>query len=146
MFSQKTISVLKDGGVGVIPTDTLYGLVGYAFITSAIERIFRLKGRSGRKPVIVLIADVSDLEKFGIDLNERQREILDKIWPNSVSVIFECRDKRFDYIHRGSDGIAFRLPAQSTLRDFLRETGPLAAPSANREGAAPARTVGEAKA
>lgn len=144
-MSKKTISILREGGVGVLPTDTLYGLVGSAWNESAVRRIFELKSRDENKPVIVLISDIADLPEFGVLLDEVRKKFLNKVWPGPVSVILRCADKKFNYLHRGSGGIAFRLPAPPALRDFLRETGPLVAPSANPEGALPAETIAEAK-
>ena len=63
------VGPLKDGGVGVIPTDTIYGLVGSALDERVVERIYALKDRSSKKPLIVLIAGEFELARFGVELN-----------------------------------------------------------------------------
>lgn len=139
------IKILKSGGVGVIPTDTLYGLVGSAFSNDAVERIYKIKNRDTKKALIILISSFKDLEKFGINLKEDQAKFFAKIWPGKVSVILSCKNKEFKYLHRGTNSLAFRFPAMKSLIEILKKTGPLVAPSANPEGLKPSETITEAK-
>jgi len=136
---------LAEGKIGVIPTDTIYGLVCSVFTPDSVEEIYKLKGRRPDKPLIVLIADKNDLIKFGITTDKSVEKVCDKYWPGPVSVVLPCKGKSFAYIHRGSETIAFRLPKPKWLRDLLSETGPLVAPSANPEGQPPAKNIKEAK-
>ncbi len=136
---------LNAGGIGVIPTDTLFGVVARAHDAAAVERIYALKGRDENKPFIVLVDSIDRLAEFGIALTDAQRAYLDSVWPGPVSVILPCPDERFAYLHRGTQAIAFRMPKLRWLRRLIRRTGPLVAPSANPQGIPPARTVREAK-
>lgn len=137
--------ILKLGGVGIIPTDTLYGLVGSAFSKDAVEQIYKIKNRDTKKALIILISSPKDLEKFGINLKEDQAKFLKKIWPGKVSVILPCKNKEFKYLHRGTNSLAFRFPAKKSLIEILKKTGPLVAPSANPEGLKPSENIKEAK-
>ena len=139
------IEALKRGEVAVVPTDTLYGLVGSVFSLEAVEKIFDLKKRDRSKPMIVLISSQKELEKFGIHLDSEEENFLKKIWPGSVSVALSVLPGQWDFLHRQTGNIAFRVPATETLREFLKKTGPLVAPSANWEGYPPAETLGEAR-
>lgn len=139
------VQVLKRGGVGVLPTDTIYGIVGSARNKNTVAKIYRLRKRNLKKPMIILIASVADLKKFGVRLQAPARKVLKKAWPGKVSVILPCPSKKFTYLHRGTYGLAFRMPRPAWLRALLKATGPLVAPSANVEGEPPARTIGEAK-
>ncbi|MEK7612419.1 MAG: L-threonylcarbamoyladenylate synthase [Patescibacteria group bacterium] len=145
MEYSKEVELIKNGEIGVIPTDTIYGLVCSAFSPSAVERIYQLKKRDSRKPLIVLISTESDIEKFNIKPDAVTKEIFKKYWPGPVSIVVPCESKSFSYLHRGTGSIAFRLPKQKWLIEFLRETGPIVAPSANLEGEPPAKTIEEAK-
>lgn len=60
------IKILKSSGVGVMPTDTIYGLVGRAEDKKAVERIYKIKRRNKKKPFIILISNIQDLKKFGV--------------------------------------------------------------------------------
>jgi len=128
-----------------MPTDTIYGIVGRAEDISTVNRIYSLKKRAPEKPCIMLIGDIKELEKFSIILSKEQKEKLMKYWPGPVSVILDCPDDSFAYLHRGTKTLALRLPAQMELLSLLEETGPLIAPSANPEELLPAKNIGEAK-
>jgi len=141
----KLAVAIKNGAVGVLPTDTLYGIVGQAESKKAVEKIYNLKERNSQKPFIILIGAFLDLQKFEIRLDEKTKKFLDQIWPGKVSVILPCESKKFEYLHRGKKSLAFRLPAAKNLIKLLQKTGPLVAPSANPEGQKPAETIKEVK-
>jgi L-threonylcarbamoyladenylate synthase len=132
--------------IGVIPTDTLYGIVGSALNPEIVERIYHLRKRTPDKPMIILISSIDDLKLFGITLNEFALNFLEKNWPNPLSVILPCPDEKLEYLHRGTKTLAFRMPKDEKLLEFLRGSGPLVAPSANFEGEKPAETIEEARA
>lgn len=143
--------ILARGGVGILPTDTIYGVVASAEDPRAVRRVYALRRRNPRKPMIILISSPRDVKRFGIVPDAATRKILHRVWPGKVSVILLLPPARktilqkFKYLHRGTGTLAFRVPAPAWLRALLRVTGPLVAPSANTEGAPPARTVQEAK-
>jgi len=139
------INALQRNGVAVMPTDTLYGLVGKALNSSTVERIYNLKKRASQKPCIILIGDINQLEKFSIILPEEQKSALQKYWPGPVSIILDCQNKSLSYLHRGIKTLAFRVPSPGALRNLLLKVGPLIAPSANPEGLLPAKNISEAK-
>jgi L-threonylcarbamoyladenylate synthase len=157
---QAVTEALKRGDVGVLPTDTIYGIVGSALKKNTVQRIYALRKRDLKKPMIILIGDVRDMKKFGVALDARIVRLLKKVWPGKVSVIMPIGSAwrgiggttsrtapliKFKYLHRGTRSLAFRLPKPKWLRALLRKTGPLVAPSANFEGATPARTIAEAR-
>lgn len=141
---KKAAGLLKRGEVGIVPTDTLYGVVGRAFDENVVERIYKLKGRDKTKPFIILISSLGDLELFGIEVEKETSLVLEKYWPGKVSVILPCDEESLSYLHRGTNSLAFRLPRKPKLEELIKKTGPLVAPSANPEDAAPALSVGEA--
>ena len=147
-MNKKLIETLKHGGVAVMPTDTIYGLVASALDPMAVERVYELKGRSPDKPCIVLISNVADLEKFGVVIDQENSPLLKTLWPGPVSIIFPTAPqfkRSLAYLHRGTETLAFRLPKLKSLRDLVSATGPLIAPSANPEGQKPATSVTMAK-
>lgn len=145
MDIKKIIQLLKSGKVGVIHTDTIYGIVGSALDSKVVEKIYTLRKRSLNKPMIILISSISDLEKFSIKLTNYQRGFLEKIWPNPLSVVLPCEGERFKYLHRGTNALAFRIPNNEELLKILREVGPIVAPSANFEGEKSAENIIDAK-
>lgn len=144
-MDKQAIKILKCGGVGVLLTDTLYGLVAQAMTRKAVSRIYKIKGRNETKPLIILISRIEDVELFGVKLDEKTRKSLEKFWPGAVSVILPCELKKFEYLHRGTKTLAFRMPNKKSLIDIIKKTGPLVAPSANPQGIVPAKNITEAK-
>jgi len=135
---------LKQGGIGIIPTDTIYGIVGSALNPETIERIYELRKREKNKPMIILLSSLKDLERFEVRLSEKQEEFLIKNWPNSLSVVLRCESEKFKYLHRGKNSLAFRIPKDKFLLDLLSLSGPLVAPSANFEGEKPSEIIDQA--
>ncbi len=135
-----------------MPTDTIYGIVGSALSKSVVERIYDIRKRAPQKPCIILIGDINELHEFSIHLSDKQKEKLEEYWSFDVtqdlrptSIILDCNDYRFSYLHRGTKTLAFRIPLNLELRNLLKQTGPLIAPSANPEGLLPAQNIEEAK-
>lgn len=132
--------ILLSGGIGVLRTDTLYGVVASAANEAAVERVFALKGRDDNKSPIVLIANKSQLFDA---VDSASEKILSNVWPGPVSVIIPAVHAP-DWIQRGNQSVAYRLPDDSRLQQLLTSTGPLIAPSANPQGQPPAMTIQEA--
>ena len=141
----KLVELLRGGKIGVMPTDTIYGIVGSALDPKVVENIYRLRKRVSNKPMIVLISSLNDLNHFNILLTEEQRNFLKKNWPNPLSIVLSCPTQKLRYLHRGTNSLAFRMPKNDTLLKILKRAGPLVAPSANFQKGKPAETVTEAK-
>lgn len=147
-MNKKNINILKNGGIGVIKTDTLYGILGSALNKKTVERIYEIKGRDKNKPFIILISSIRELEIFGIKIDHPTKKIIENYWPGKVSIILPIQIKflaKFEYLHRGQKTLAFRLPKSVRLTSILKKTGPLVAPSANPQAEKPANSAAEAK-
>ena len=142
----EAVPIVREGGVGVVPTDTLYGIVASALSEKAVERVYGVRGRSEDKPCIILIPNQDALEMFDVVPTEKMRAVLQTYWPGAVSIILPCESERFSYLHRGTRTLAFRVPdpTHRALISFLEQTGPIIAPSANPQGSVPASTMLEA--
>lgn len=145
MTVKEIVKIIKNEGVGVLPTDTIYGLVGSALSKKAVAKIYKIRHRHLKKPMIVLISSFGDLKILGIGIDERIEKFLKKVWPGPISVILNCPSKKFFYLHRGTKTLALRMPKPQRLRQLIRKTGPLVAPSANIEGQPPAKNIKEAR-
>jgi L-threonylcarbamoyladenylate synthase len=140
-FDENIVLLLKKGGIGVVRTDTLYGLVAVANNDVAVERVFAAKHRTYNKSPIVMISRLDQLFD-AIDTSISDRLI--GLWPGKNSIILPTR-RAPDWITRGKSSVAYRLPDDEKLRDLIDKTGPLVAPSANPEGLPPAMNIDEAK-
>ncbi len=142
---KKVAESVKKGSLAIIPTDTIYGVVAPALNADVVETLYDVRGRNDKKPCIVLISSIEELDLFGIRLDSETKSILSKIWPNPVSVVLQCESDKFSYLHRGTKTLALRLPKKKKLLEFLKISGPIIAPSANPEGNPPAQNIKEAK-
>lgn len=133
-------TILQDGGIGIIRTDTLYGVIADANNSGAVKRVYDLKDRTETKSPIVLVSEQSQL--FDV-VTESQQKLLSSVWPGPVSVILPSLHAP-EWIRRGNGSVAYRMPSKEALLSLISRTGPLIAPSANPEASEPARSVEEA--
>lgn len=139
------VNTLKKGGVAVMPTDTIYGIVGKAEDKATVERIYQIRQRDESKPCIILIYDESELNKFGIFLEDSQKEKLKEFKDKPTSFVLDCEAENFNYLHKGTYSLAFRIPQNIDIKNLLIQTGPLIAPSANISGLPSSKNIKQAQ-
>lgn len=135
----KLIQLLQAGAVGVLPTDTVYGLVCWAGDEEAVARLYSLKSREN-KPGTVIAASIDQLVELGI--KARYLKAVADYWPNSISIEIP---HGMSYLSQSTGRQAFRLPKIATKLQFISKTGPLLTSSANLPAEPPANTIEEAK-
>jgi len=135
------ISLLKKGAVGVMPTDTVYGLVCSVHQVDAVQRLYQLKGRHD-KPGTIIAHSLEQLTELG--LKRAYLKADEQFWPNPISVVVPCGNV-LEYLHQGVGSLAVRLPKPDDIRAILAETGPLLTTSANRPGKTTAVTIADAR-
>ncbi len=131
----------KPNAVGVIPTDTVYGIVSKASDQNAVQRLYQLKSRI-QKPGTLLAYDIDQLVQLG--LKRKYLTPFTKYWPNPLSVVIPCNN--LSYLHQGLNSLAVRIPKNEFLRNILQKTGPLMSTSANLPSQPESKTIQEAKA
>ena len=130
------VAALQRGGLVAMPTETVYGLAADATDPAAIARIFDAKGRPADHPLIVHLADASDLERWAPDASAAARTLAATCWPGPLTLIVPRSDLLPAAVAGGLDTVGMRVPAHPMARELIRLAGtPLAAPSANRFGA-----------
>ncbi len=127
--------------VGVLPTDTVYGLVAQAHDIEAVQRLYALKHRE-HKPGTLIAASIDQLVELG--LKRRYLTTVSRFWPGAVSVITPCGPE-LGYLHQGKLSLAVRIPDAPALRALLERTGPLLTSSANDPGHPTAVTIDQAR-
>jgi len=137
--------MLRRGAVGVLPTDTLYGIVTSTSFPAAIERLYEVRHRSSLKGCITLLADANQAREM-IMWDTKNRAVAQKYWPGPVSIVLPVSASTPAYLHPVNGTLAFRVPDNKNLQALLWHTGPLFAPSANIAGEKPAATIEEAQA
>lgn len=140
-FDDLVITTLLAGGVAVVRTDTLYGIVALARNQTAVRRVYEIKGREATKSPIVLI---DSLEQLFDSYDEATISQVHQYWPGPNSIVLPSSNAP-TWIRRDNASVAYRLPAHEALRVLIRQTGPLIAPSANPEGLLPPTTIAQAQ-
>ena len=130
--------VLKNGGIAVVRTDTIYGIIALASDEAAVEKVYAAKHRNSLKQCIVLIPNAKSVPAHAA-LIERYSG-LDQ---PPTSVIVPKSDEP-EWLLRGGDTMAYRVVRDPFLKRVVEAVGPVIAPSANPEGLPPARTINEA--
>lgn len=127
-------SIIKNGGVVVIPTDTIYGIGCDPRNDSAVERIFKIKGRDEKKPLPVLTYCMQDAEKIA-SLGRAGRKLAEKYWPGALTLVAPLIDKKVSRgVTAGSSNLAVRVPANSCVLSLLQQCKYLVGTSANISG------------
>lgn len=132
---EKVASVLKDGGVVAIPTETVYGLAGNALKGQCVRKIYQAKGRPSDNPLIVHISDISQWTPLVRGIPESAMALAEKFWPGPLTIILPKSELIPDEISGGLDTVAVRMPSNEIARAIIDKCSfPLAAPSANTSG------------
>jgi len=132
----KTVAeILKKGGTAAIPTETVYGLAANALSAEAAAKIFAAKGRPADNPLIVHIADLSQLADIVSEIPESAKKLAENFWPGPLTMILPKQPHIPEIVTAGLNTVAVRMPSHPIARALIAQAAiPLAAPSANRSG------------
>ena len=119
--------IIRAGGLVAFPTETVYGLGANALDAEAVASIYRAKGRPSDNPMIVHIADATDLYAL-IDgdikgLSDEASKLMINLWPGPLTLIFKKADIVPDVTTGGLDTVAIRMPSNPTARHLIKLTG-----------------------
>ena len=138
----KTKEVLKAGGIIAFPTDTFYGLGADPFNKTAVDKIYEIKGRDSKKPLLLLIDSPRKLDALIEEPSRDSSKLIETFWPGPLTILFKPKPTIPKNITTGLIGI--RQPGNSITRKLLSSLDhPLTAPSANLNGENPATTAEE---
>ena len=127
--------VLEAGGVIGLPTETVYGLGADATSSSAVRKIFTIKGRPADHPLIVHVADIAAARALSRSWPSTAEVLAASFWPGPLTIIVERGPQVLDVVTGGRDTVAIRIPRHAMALRLLQQFGrPVAAPSANRFG------------
>lgn len=134
-------AALLAGGVIGFPTDTVYGLAASLETPAAVTAISLLKGRPTSQPLILMVAECGEVERYA-RMSSFARRIADRHWPGALTLILPALEAAS--VLGGGPTVGVRIPAHPIALALLRQSGPLATTSANRHGLAPALGAAEA--
>ena len=109
--------LMAEGGVIVFPTDTVYGLACDLRDAAAVERIYRIKGRPARLPLIAMLAAAEDGSRVAAALPARARRFMAAFWPGPLTIIVPAREDLPEVLLGGGRTIGLRIPRPMAWRD-----------------------------
>jgi tRNA threonylcarbamoyl adenosine modification protein (Sua5/YciO/YrdC/YwlC family) len=126
-------SILNSSGVIALPTDTLYGLVAKASDSTALNKIYKIKGRDPTKPLAVCVASVEAITEVA-DIGKISMNVFRSLLPGPVTLVLNRSSKLNKDLNPEINTIGVRVPAHSFIIALCHELGPLALTSANKSG------------
>jgi L-threonylcarbamoyladenylate synthase len=140
--AEEAADVLKEGGVILFPTDTLYGLGADAFSDEAVAKIYEIKGRNENKPIHGIASGLGMIETYG-SLNPVGKRIAKNFFPGPLTLILEKNPTYNSGITKDIATIGFRIPDNEFCVETAKKFGrPFTATSANKSGQKPGRSLG----
>lgn len=131
----KAANLLREGKLVALPTETVYGLGADATNRSALELLYRVKGRPTNHPVIVHLHDEQQLQHWAVEIPNRAWRLAEAFWPGPLTMVLRRNPSVLDQVTGGQDTVALRVPNHPVALALLKEfAGGIAAPSANRFG------------
>lgn len=132
-------TVLREGGLVVFPTETVYGIGCNALDAEAVRKLYRAKQRPLDKPLLLHLYEIAQAEELAY-LDDRARRLLSAFTPGPLSVIAKKRDAVPYEVTAGGETVGLRFPSNRLFLDLAKKTGvPIAATSANLSGFASAK-------
>ena len=140
---KKASEIIRNNGIVIYPTETVYGIGANIFSNIALEKVFAIKKRDKDKPVSVAVSDLKMMEDL-VYIGKKERHFIEKFLPGPVTVLLNKKDKVPDILTSGSELVGIRFPAHETTINLIQLAGvPITSTSANFSGEAPPRRVDE---
>ncbi len=138
----RTAQVLREGGVILCPTDTLYGLGCLAGNPGAVKRVYTIKGKAETKPSLVLVDSVAMAGEMAVEIPALARRLMDLFWPGPLTLVLRAAPAVSELLTAGTGKIGVRLPADEFCRKVAQRCGSaLVSTSANRSGIEPSDEI-----
>ena len=129
--------IIVRGGLVGVPTETVYGLAADGLNAAAVEKIYEVKNRPETKPISLLVAGMTQVQKFCADIPVLAHTLAAAFWPGPLTMVLKKRENVPEIVTAGGETVGVRCPDHPLTLALIAETGcPLAAPSANLSGMA----------
>ena len=132
---KETAEIIKNGGVIVFPTETVYGLGVNALNEDAVKRLYEVKKRPQDKAISILVSNIEMIEKVAKDITGIEYGLIKEFFPGPLTIILNKKDIVPDIVTAGGTTVGVRMPAKDIALRLIEYAGvPIAAPSANISG------------
>lgn len=132
---EKSARIIENGGLMIFPTKGLYGIGADITKTESVQRIYTIKKRPLNKPILMLVKDLSEVEKYCLDIPERIIPLMEEFWPGDITFVFKASKNTPEILTGGTGKIGVRIPSHpfpKALLGILKN--PITGTSANLSG------------
>jgi len=132
---KEVAEVIKNGGIVVFPTETVYGIGVNALNANPVERLYKIKQRPEDKPISLLVSSVEMIEQVAQDITELEHALIKEFFPGPLTIILNKKEIVPDIVTAGGSTVGVRMPENEIAFKLIEYAGvPIAAPSANISG------------
>lgn len=132
MDTEYVSSVINSGGVVIMPTDTVYGIMADALNEVAVRKIYEIKGRDYNKPLIVLVNSYKMLNKYTENITKLENKLIKEFFPGPLTIILKKNENINELITAGGDTVGVRIPNNKELLEIISKLDrPIVSSSAN---------------
>lgn len=131
---QPAVNAIKNGEIIAFPTETVYGLGADIYNEEALRKLYNIKNRPIDKAITIMLADISQIDDLVVEVNEKAKILFEKFSPGPITIILKKARNVSDIITQNLQTVGIRIPDNNLARELIKETGPLAVPSANISG------------
>lgn len=132
---KQVAEIIKQGGIVIFPTETVYGIGTNGLDSKAIEKLYKIKERSYHKPISLLVSDINMVNSLAKDITDLEYKLMESFFPGPLTIILKKRDIVPDILTAGQNTIGVRIPSGKIARKLIEYVGkPIATSSANISG------------
>ena len=132
MDIERLVDLINNGNIAVVPTDTVYGIIGDATNIDVIHKVYEVKKRDYSKPLILMVSSIDMLEKYVLEVNNIEKKLIDRYWPGKLTILFKKNNNVDDLITSGSELVGIRYPDNKELNELMDKLNkPLISTSCN---------------
>lgn len=127
--------IIKNGGIVIFPTETVYGIGTNGLDAVAVEKLYNIKKRPITKPISLLVSDFDMINKVAKNITKKEYELMKKFFPGPLTIILNKKDIVPNIVTANTNTVGIRMPDNEITRKLIKYAGvPIAAPSANISG------------
>lgn len=135
MNIEELTKIINEGKLAIIPTDTVYGIIGDATNENTIHNVFKVKKRPYTKPLIIMVSSIQMLKEYTRKLSDLENKLIEEYWPGPLTILLPKNNKISNYITNDSPLVGIRLPKDKELLELINKLNkPLISTSANITG------------
>lgn len=127
--------IIKDGGIVIFPTETVYGIGTNGFNEESIRKIYELKKRDFKKPISLLVSNMDMVKMVAKDISDLEYALMERFFPGPFTIILKKKNDVPDILTANGDTVGVRMPSGEIAKKLIEYANvPIATPSANISG------------